>query len=99
LCYLDDGFLAHLCTSMVTGFVATTTTNPVDVIKTRVYAARKAANGEAGILTQVGGIVKNEGLGGFLKGWTASYLRLGPQTAITFLVYEQVRKVVGLDAL
>lgn len=91
----EDGFLTHLSTSMVTGLVATTATNPVDVVKTRVY--NKA--GSSSVVKCCLGIVKNEGLGAFFKGWTASYLRIGPQTAITFLVYEQMRKLIGLKAL
>ena len=44
-------------------------------------------------------IITQEGVKGFFKGWTASYLRIGPQTCITFLIYEQMRKIVGLKQL
>ena len=96
---LQEGFWCHLVTSALTGLVATTTTNPVDVVKTRVYAARREGGGGTGVLGHCAAILRNEGASGFLKGWSASYLRLGPQTAITFLVYEQARKVVGLECL
>ena len=33
------------------------------------------------------------------QGWSANYLRLGPQTLITFLVAEQLRSFMGLGAL
>jgi len=37
-----------------------------------------------------------EGPAAFFKGWTAQYLRLGPQTMITFLLMERLRLVMGL---
>ena len=33
-----------------------------------------------------------------MRGWTANYLRLGPQTVITFVALEQLQ-LVGMDAL
>ena len=31
--------------------------------------------------------------------WSATFARLGPQTAITFLVYEKLRQLIGIRAL
>jgi solute carrier family 25 uncoupling protein 8/9 len=102
-------FETHLATSMVTGLVATTATNPVDVIKTRIYSGtkgKKAGNANArgpssssSFLRHVYLILTQEGARGFFKGWSASYLRIGPQTCITFLIYEQMRRIVGLKQL
>lgn len=36
-----------------------------------------------------------EGWRGFMKGWTAQYVRLGPHTVLTFVVLEQVRPVLA----
>ena len=44
-------------------------------------------------------IVKREGMKGLLRGWTAQYVRLGPQTTVIFLVMEQLRKLANLDTL
>ena len=33
---------------------------------------------------------------GFLRGWLPNYFRLGPQTCITFVVYERLRLWAGL---
>ena len=44
-------------------------------------------------------IIKREGPRGLLKGWTANYIRLGPQTTVIFVVLEKMRKFYGLDAL
>jgi solute carrier family 25 uncoupling protein 8/9 len=34
-----------------------------------------------------------------MRGWSANYLRLGPQTVITFVALEQFRRLAGMDAL
>ena len=42
------------------------------------------------------GIWAREGPRGFLRGWLPNYFRLGPQTCITFVVYERLRLWAGL---
>lgn len=44
-------------------------------------------------------LLRREGPGGLMKGWSANYARLGPQTVITFVVAEQLRSMAGLAAL
>lgn len=44
-------------------------------------------------------IVKREGAKGLLRGWTAQYVRLGPQTTVIFVVMEELRKMTGLGTL
>ena len=44
-------------------------------------------------------ILKREGPRGLLKGWTANYIRLGPQTTVIFVVMEKMRQLYGLDSL
>ena len=44
-------------------------------------------------------IIKQEGMRGLFKGWTANYARLGPQTTVIFVVMEQIRSMSGLGAL
>lgn len=34
-----------------------------------------------------------------MRGWSANYVRLGPQTVITLLTAEQLRKLTGLGQL
>ena len=35
----------------------------------------------------------------FFNGWTAQYLRLGPQTVITFMALERLHGLMGMKAL
>ena len=44
-------------------------------------------------------ILKTEGIRGLYKGCGANYARLAPMTAITFIVYEQLRQLAGLSSL
>lgn len=44
-------------------------------------------------------IMKEDGPFGLLKGWSAQYMKLGPQTTVIFVVMEQLRRMSGLDAL
>lgn len=44
-------------------------------------------------------IVRREGARGLLRGWTAQYVRLGPQTTVIFVVMEELRKLTGLGTL
>ena len=41
-------------------------------------------------------IIEKDGARGFLRGWVANYMRLGPQTLITFVVFERLRLLAGL---
>lgn len=43
-------------------------------------------------------ILRDDGPRGFMKGWVANFARLGPQTVITFLVNEHLRKVLGMKS-
>lgn len=110
----SDDLFTHLCASMLTGLVTTTVTNPVDMIKTQLYVSdvqlpdnskgpgpvsASRVRAPRGAAEAARDVLRREGPRGFMRGWTANYLRLGPQTVITFVALEQLRKLVGMDAL
>jgi hypothetical protein len=86
---LEDGFQTHVLSSMVAGLVATTACAPVDVVKTRLmnmkYQEYKSAT-DCFIK-----VLEQEGARGLFKGWLPAYMRLGPQTILTFVFLEQLR--------
>ncbi|CAG9465751.1 unnamed protein product [Pedinophyceae sp. YPF-701] len=90
----QEGFGVQVAASMATGLVTTTATAPVDVVKTRMFVGGRRG---AGPLESALGILRAEGPRGLLRGWAASYVRLGPQTAITFLAAEQLRRLAGME--
>lgn len=91
-----DGIELHLSSSLIAGLVTTTITNPLDVIKTRMFVGGKSYNG---VMSCAADVMKSDGLIGFMKGWSASYSRLGPHTVIMFLCAEHLRKYAGLQSL
>ncbi|KAI9020202.1 mitochondrial carrier domain-containing protein [Phycomyces nitens] len=88
---MKDGLSTHFLSSLLTALVATTICSPVDVVKTRVMGALSSESGISaiGITTQM---LKVEGISSFFRGWTPAFVRLGPQTIITFVVMEQFKK-------
>lgn len=92
----SDGTHTHFTSSMIAGLVTTTITNPLDVVKTRMFVSGSKYNGA---LQCAQDVFRKDGLLGFMKGWSASYARLGPHTVIMFLTAERLRKYAGLQSL
>jgi len=89
-----DDLGAQFATSMVTGVVTTTATAPIDIVKSNIYRDGKASGGVVQVVRR---LLHTEGPAAFFKGWTAQYLRLGPQTVITFMIMERLRLLMGLE--
>lgn len=78
----------HFAASLLAGLVATTVCSPVDVVKTRIMNSKHKHEGSVKILAEA---VKKEGVLFAFRGWVPSFVRLGPQTIVTFLVLEQLK--------
>lgn len=78
----------HFSASLMAGLVATTVCSPVDVVKTRIMNSKHKHEGSVKIL---GEAIKKEGILFAFRGWVPSFVRLGPQTIVTFLVLEQLK--------
>lgn len=92
--YFKDDPRLHFVSSVVAGAVATTLTQPLDVLKTRLMNAKP---GEFSGLWDVIKVTAQLGPLGFFKGYVPAFVRLGPQTVITFLLLEQLRLNFGRD--
>lgn len=90
--YFEDDPRLHFVSSLIAGAMATTLTQPLDVLKTRVMNAKP---GEFTGLWEVVKITAQLGPAGFFKGFVPAFVRLGPQTIITFLLLEQLRMNFG----
>ncbi|KAJ3123928.1 hypothetical protein HK100_011433 [Physocladia obscura] len=84
-----DALPVHLAASLAGALVATTLCAPVDVVKSRVMAATPDTH--TGAIQCAVSIAKNEGPAAFFKGWTPAFVRLGPQTVLTFVFLERIR--------
>ncbi|KAF8665155.1 hypothetical protein AX16_000620 [Volvariella volvacea WC 439] len=84
---LHDGLVLHVISSCLSGTVATTVCSPADVIRSRVMASSCDAT-----VTQV--LMKSlreEGPRFLFKGWTPAFIRLGPNTVLLFVFFEQLK--------
>lgn len=84
----SDNMVTHFLSSLTAGAIATSLTQPLDVLKTRSMNARP---GEFKNLWGI--VVYTAKLGplGFFKGYVPAFVRLAPQTILTFLFLEQLR--------
>ncbi|KAM7277002.1 hypothetical protein ACFE04_018868 [Oxalis oulophora] len=87
--------------STIAGAMSTIITAPMDMIKTRLMLQRDSK----GVGTYKNGfhcaykVMTTEGPRALYKGGFTIFARLGPQTMITFLLCEELRKLAGLHAI
>ncbi|TKY58707.1 Mitochondrial uncoupling protein 5 [Spatholobus suberectus] len=94
---MRDGLGTHVTASFAAGFVAAVTSNPVDVIKTRVMNMKVepgAAPPYSGALDCALKTVRAEGPMALYKGFVPTISRQGPFTVVLFVTLEQVRKLL-----
>nr|WJG69184.1 mitochondrial uncoupling protein [Acanthamoeba castellanii str. Neff] len=95
---MQDNIYTHFAASFIAGFVATASSSPIDVVKTRVMNQPSDANGRGlyyrSSLDCARKLVAAEGVRGFYRGFLPNWIRLGPWNIIMFLTYEQLRRVV-----
>lgn len=91
--YFQDDPRLHFLSSLAAGAIATTLTQPLDVIKTRSMNAKP---GEFRGLFDIVAYTAKLGPMGFFKGYVPAFVRLGPQTIITFILLEQLRLNFGI---
>ena len=90
---MSDNLATYFTASFMAGFVATTICSPVDVIKTRIMSASPAESKGHNLIELLRDVFRKEGVKWMFRGWTPSFIRLGPQTIATFLFLEQHKKV------
>lgn len=84
---MREGVSLHFAAAVCAGFMATMVGNPVDVIKTRVMAAREK---KASAFATVAATFK-EGPGAFYKGVVPQFFRLTGWSVVMFMTLEQLR--------
>jgi solute carrier family 25 (mitochondrial dicarboxylate transporter), member 10 len=85
---MKDNMGTHFLSSFLAGFVATSICNPVDVIKTRIMNA----GAKQSLMDILQKAQAKEGMFWMYRGWTPSFMRLGPQTIFTMVFFEQHKK-------
>jgi solute carrier family 25 (mitochondrial uncoupling protein), member 8/9 len=67
--------------------------NPLDVVSTRLMAAKKAHDPNISTLGMIVTIWQREGFWSFYKGFGPNVLRIGAFNIVLWLSYEQIRKI------
>lgn len=96
---MSEGLRLHMVSSMGAGLAVALVSSPVDVIKTRLMNQKVVdKNGTLyrSAFECLGKTLRTEGLTGLYKGLLPNWLRAGPQTMITFCIFEQLRKIFDI---
>ncbi|KAJ5740672.1 hypothetical protein N7493_000544 [Penicillium malachiteum] len=81
--------LIHLSASVLASLVATSVSSPMDVIRTQSMTSSKKMS----VVGVVRHLTQSEGLQWVFRGWTPSFIRMGPQTVATLVMLEQHKRV------
>lgn len=90
--HFQDNLTTHFTSSLCAGAIATTMTQPLDVLKTR---AMNAKPGEFKGPMDLFMFTAKQGPMAFFKGYVPAFVRLGPHTILTFVFFEQLRQNFG----
>ena len=77
---------------MLSGVITVSVSMPVDIAKTRIQNMKVVAGvpeyrGPTDVVVK---IVRNEGVAALWKGFVPAYLRQGPHTVLTLIVFDQL---------
>ena len=92
--YFKDNILCHFYASLMSGFITTVVSMPVDICKTRIQNQKALADGTflyKNSFDVARKVVKKEGVSSLWKGFLPYFARIGPHTVITFILLEQMR--------
>eukprot|EP00111_Clytia_hemisphaerica_P020594 TCONS_00060645-protein len=92
--YFKDNVPTHVLGSFFAGTIATSITQPFDVIKTRMMNAKPGEY--QGIYHCAKDISKDGIFKGLYRGFVPRWIRLGPHTILTWVFLEQLRKAFPL---
>ncbi|KAK0557504.1 hypothetical protein OC846_000492 [Tilletia horrida] len=87
----SEGIMLHFTASFCAGTVATTVCSPADVIKARVMSGSSSSSGGLGALRVA---LQKEGPAFLFRGFIPAWIRLSPNTVITFITLERLRMMV-----
>ncbi|THV07818.1 mitochondrial carrier [Dendrothele bispora CBS 962.96] len=85
---LRDSLPLHALASVMAGTFATTVCSPADVIRSRLMSSST----NRGPLEILKTSLRTEGVSFLFKGWTPAFIRLGPNTVLLFIFFEQLKQ-------
>ncbi|KAG0216217.1 hypothetical protein BGX33_000315 [Mortierella sp. NVP41] len=96
-----EGYMTHFCASTVAGLVCSISTSPIDTVKVRYMNQQFNAQGKGHLYRSAIDCaiktVQREGPLALYKGFLMCWLRLGPHTMLSLMIFEKLRSFVGLN--
>jgi len=94
----DQATWIHLVSGINAGFVTSTATNPIWLIKTRLQLEKSKGRHYKNSWECLKYVVQHEGIRGLYKGLSASYLG-GVESTLQWVLYEQMRLFINKRSL
>jgi hypothetical protein len=94
-----EGLPLQFMSAFCAGFFMTCTVSPFDIIRTRLMNQPNDAKIYNGFIDCFRKILANEGPTGFYKGFIPIWGRFAPATCFQLVIFEQLRRVAGMNAL
>ncbi|KAG0019691.1 hypothetical protein BGZ81_009627 [Podila clonocystis] len=95
-----EGYLVHFVASTVAGLVCSISTSPIDTVKVRYMNQQFNAQGKGALYSSAIDCavktVSREGPLALYKGFLMCWLRLGPHTMLSLMIFEKLRSFVGI---
>lgn len=92
-----DDVSTHVICGMAAGFATCVSSNPFDVVRSRLYTQPRDASGKGllydGVLDAMSKIRRQEGAAAFYKGFWSHFYRAGPHFVLTFVFLERIRSL------
>lgn len=88
----------QLVVGSLAGAAAQTASYPIDTVRRQIQLqglASRSTDG-VGMLGVLRGILRSEGVRGLFVGLSINYLKVAPATSVSFLVYERLRRHLGV---
>jgi hypothetical protein len=89
-----DGPVVHSIASFAASLTLTTAICPLDVTYTTYLAGPSVGRTYSSPLACARAMVTEGGPGSLLRGWVPLWLRFLPSSILTFLIYEQTRRLI-----
>lgn len=87
----NDNPVCHITSGFLAGFVASCTSNPIDVIKTRMMNMKPGQyNGPIDCFLKT---INHEGFFALYKGFVPTFTRQAPFVIVTFVTLEQIKRL------
>jgi solute carrier family 25 (mitochondrial phosphate transporter), member 23/24/25/41 len=101
-CHENDVPLSNFTTGAIgafSGALGASAVYPLNVLRTRMQAQGTVLHPPTydGILDVVRKTLKAEGVRGFYKGITPNLLKVAPAVSISYVVYENAKRALGLE--